>query len=153
MTAPARPRRRRTLLALAAMAVAVIVFPFEHEVTPAWTLSVTDASSRAIEGCRIEQHWEWLAVGVQQSDVAQSNVVGGVTFPRRTARASFARQWWGQVSGITFHGPSLSRRAYFLGCGAGTSPEMLGVGQEGDRTWGRYVPGVQGVIKPITPAR
>ena len=153
MTAPASPRRRRSVLALAAMAIAAIVFPFEHEVTPAWAFEVTDADSRAIEGCRIEQHWEWLAAGVQESAVALSNVMGGVTFPRRTARASYVRQWWGQVSGFTFHGPALNRRAYFLGCGAGTSPEMLGVGQEGDRTWERYVPGAQGVIKPITPAR
>ena len=121
--------------------VGVVIFPFEREITPAWAFDVVEANNAPVSGCRMEQHWEWQAVGVQRDDTAVSDAAGHVRFPRRTARASLAREWYGRLSGFSFHSPYMGPRAYFHGCAAGNHPDRLDAEKVGNDVVYRYVPG------------
>jgi hypothetical protein len=137
---PTRVKAWRLVLAtLVAAGVFVIVFPFEREVTPAWVFDVVDSRNRALPGCRMQEHWEWLAVRLQRDDSAVSDAGGRVRFSRRTVRASLAQD-------SPFTGP----RASFLGCAPGDHPDLLDAGKVGDEITYRYVPGSQAVVKPLS---
>ena len=143
-------RSGRWVLAFVTIGVVGVLFPFEHEVTPGWAFDVVDANNRALPGCRIQQHFEWLAVGLQRDDAAVSDAGGRVRFPRRTARTSFARQWIGTLSGSGFHSAFMGPRAYFLGCAQGAYPDRLDADKVGNEITYRYVPGSQAPVKPLT---
>jgi len=133
------------------MSVVVVFFPVEHEVTPEWAFDVVDSDNRELPGCRIQQHWEWLAVGLQRDDTAVSDAAGRIHFPRRTVRFSFGRQWVGTVSGFGFHSAFMGPRAYFLGCAEGTGPDRLDAEKVGNVLAYRYVRGLQSPVKPLSP--
>jgi hypothetical protein len=130
-----------------------VLFPFEHEVTPGWAFDVVDANNRALPGCHMQEHWEWLAVGLQRDDTAVSDAAGHVRFPRRTARTTFAWQWIGTARGLGFHSAFMGPRAYFLGCAPGKYPDRLDAEEVGDEMVYRYVPGSQAPVKPLTGPR
>jgi hypothetical protein len=127
-----------------------VLFPFEHEVTPGWVFDVVGSDNRALPGCRMQENWEWLAVGLQRDDTAVSDAAGRVRFSRRTVRASFARQWIGTLRGFGFHSAFMGPRAYFLGCASAQSPDRLDAEKVGSEMVYRYVPGSQAPVKPLT---
>jgi hypothetical protein len=134
-------RRTRVWLLLAAVAGAGLLFPFEREVTPAWTFDVIDPNNnKPLPGCRLQQHWEWLAVGRQGDDTAVSDAGGRVGFSRRVVRTSFARQLIGTMRGFGFHSAFLGPRAYFLGCAQGKYPDRLDAEKVGSAIVVRYSP-------------
>jgi hypothetical protein len=151
---PVTERRRRRMWPVLAMIGAVgvlgVLFPFEHEITPGWAFDVVDSHNRALPGCRMEEHWEWLAVGLQRDDRAVSDGAGHVRFSRRTVRASFARQWSGMLRGFGFHSAFMGPRAYFLGCAPGKYPDRLDAEKVGSEMVYRYAPGSQAQVKPLT---
>jgi hypothetical protein len=136
-------------LAIAALGAAALFFPFEREVTPAWAFDVVDANRHPMPGCRVEQHWEWRAAGVDRIDTAVSDAGGRVSFPRRSARVSVARQWYGAMSGFGFHSAFPGPRSYFFGCAPGRYPDRLDAEKVGDQIVFSYVPGAQVSGKPI----
>jgi len=142
--------RRRVWIIVGAIAIAVLLFPFKYEVAPAWSFDVVGPDNKAMSNCSIDQHWEWLAAGVQGDDAVASDAAGHVRFPARTARASLARQWMGAVRGFGFHSAFMGPRAYFRGCGAGKNPERLDVEKVGTDITYRYVPGSQARIKTLS---
>ena len=146
---PPRKWRRRWWLGLAALAVGALFFPFQREVTPAWAFDVVDGNRRALPGCRVEQHWEWRAAGVDRIDAAISDAGGRVLFPRRTVRVSVARQWYGAMRGFGFHSAFMGPRAYFLGCAPAPYPDRLDAEKVGDQIVFSYVPGAQVSGKPL----
>jgi hypothetical protein len=133
--------KTRVWLTLAAFGIGALFFPFEHEVTPGWAFDVVGSDSKALPNCRIQEHWEWLAVGLQRDETAISDAAGRVHFPARNARASFARQWIGEVRGFGFHSAFLGPRAYFIGCASEANPERLDAEKVGSEIVYRYVPG------------
>lgn len=143
-------RNRLFWLLLATIAAVALLFPFEHEVAPAWAFDVVDSDNRALPGCRIQEHWEWLAVGVQGDDTTVSDAGGRARFPRRTVRSSVASQWVGTLRGVGFHTPFMGPRAYFLGCAQGKYPDRLDAEKVGSVIAYRYVPGSQAPVKPLT---
>lgn len=144
-----REHRLRWLV-VGVLAVSAMLFPFEREVTPAWAFDVVDSNRKAVPGCRVEQHWEWRAAGVERVEGAVSDAGGRVVFPRRTVRTSLARQWYGSISGFGFHSAFMGPRAYFLSCAPGPYPDRLDAEKVGDRMVYTYVPGAQISGKPLT---
>jgi hypothetical protein len=143
-------RNIRVWLTLAVIGTAALLFPFEHEVTPGWAFDVVGSDNKALPNCPIQEYWEWLAIGLQRDETAISNAAGRVRFPARTARASLARQWIGEVRGFSFHSAFMGPRAYFLGCGSGNNPERLDAEKVGSEIVYRYVPGTQALMKPLS---
>ena len=143
-------RNRRFWLALVTIGAVAVLFPFEHEVTPEWVFDVVGSDNRGLPGCRMQENWEWLAVGVRREDSAVSDAAGHVRFPRRSVRASFGRQWIGSMRGFGFHSAFMGPRAYFLGCASGESPDRLDAEKVGSQMVYRYVPGSQARVKPLT---
>jgi hypothetical protein len=133
-----------------ALAAGALIYPFEREVTPAWAFDVVDANRRAIAGCRVEQHWEWRAVGLERVEATISDAGGRVRFSRRTVRSSFAREWYGAMSGFSFHSAFMGPRAYFLGCAPGPYPDRLDAEKVGDKIVFTYVPGEHVSGKPLS---
>jgi hypothetical protein len=144
-------RNRQWWLAAVTIGVASVLVPFEHEVAPGWAFDVVDSTNRALPGCRIQEHWEWLTVGVQGDDTAVSDASGRVRFPRRVAWTSFAREVAGTLRGFGFHSAYMGPRAYFLGCAQGKYPDRLDTEKVGSDITYRYVPGSQALVKPLRP--
>jgi hypothetical protein len=129
---------------------ALLLFPFQYEIAPPWLFDVVGPDNKAMSNCRVDQHWEWLAAGVQGDDTAASDSAGHVRFPVRTARVSLARQSMGAVPGFGFHSAFMGPRAYFRGCDSGHDPERLDVERVGAAIAYRYVPGSQARIKTLS---
>ena len=138
-----KSRTRWLWLVLATIGAVALLFPFEHEVTPGWVFDVVDADNRRVAGCRMQEHWEWLAVGLQGDETAVSDAGGHVRFDRRTFRTSVARRWIGTLRGVGFHSPFMGPRAYFLGCAPGQYPDRLDAEKVGNDIVYRYVPGAR----------
>lgn len=137
------PTRRRWLLGfLVATVVALLLFPFRYEVTPAWSFDVVGFDGKGLPNCAVQEHWEWVAVGLQRGESSTSDAAGHVRFPARTVRASIGRQWLGAARNFGFHSAYVGPRAYFLGCGTGRSPERLDAEKVGSEIVYRYVPGL-----------
>jgi hypothetical protein len=143
-------RKRWVWLACVAVAAAMLFFPFQYEVTPAWSFDVVGADNKARPNCVLVEHWEWLAVGLQREETATSDAGGRVHFPARTIRASWARQSIGTLRGFGFHSAFMGPRAYFLGCGPGKNRDRLDAEKVGNEVVYRYVPGAQAPIKPVS---
>jgi hypothetical protein len=91
---------------------------------------------------------QWVAIRLQRDETATSDVVGHVRFPRRVARASFARQWIGTIGNFGFHSPFSGPRSYFNGCADGAYPDRLDAEQVGSQMVFRYTPALAGVGSP-----
>ena len=125
--------RRMALLGSIALAgFAVIFYPFQSTVTNAWTIAAVNADGHPIAGCRIEQKWEWRAVGLSASAVATTDVAGRAFFPARRARASIFERSTGSIVHFNFHGPGTARSVKFFGCDEKNRQVQLGVYQFGD---------------------
>ena len=125
--------RRTAILASGALVVFVVIFyPFKSIVTNAWTIAAVNADGHPIAGCRIEQKWEWRAVGLSESAVVTTDVSGRAFFPVRRARASIFERSTGSIVHFNFHGPGTARSVKFFGCDEKNRQVQLGVYQFGD---------------------
>lgn len=124
--------RRAALGSLAFGAAVLLFFPFQTTVTNAWTISAVNVDGHPINGCRIEQKWEWPAIGLSRSDVITTNASGIAYFPSRKARASLIERAVGTVTGFNFHGPPTVRSVTFFGCDQMNRSVQLAVFQSGD---------------------
>ena len=123
--------RRVVFWTLGIAVCAVLFYPFQSTVTTAWLITATNADGHPIAGCRIEQHWQWQAIGLDRSDSATTDVAGHVMFPRRTVRASLTERVTGTVSTFSFHGAPTARLVEFYGCDAKNQRARLGISQTG----------------------
>jgi hypothetical protein len=85
---------RRHLFSLGALVLAVLLFvPWEHAVAPAIRVQVLDEVGKPATGVRVEQDWEYFALGSErQHEISQTDSHGYVSFPARSVRISVARQ-------------------------------------------------------------
>jgi hypothetical protein len=127
-----RTRRARALVAIAVAAGVLLFYPFKVTVTDLWTLTALNSDGHPIAGCRIEQQWEWGAIGVNDSAALTTDRSGKVLFPRRTVRASVAARAWGSLATFNFHGPASGRRVQFFACNEKNVRTQLGIYQLGD---------------------
>ena len=125
--------RRTAIVALVALAVfAVIFYPFQSTVTNAWTIAAVNADGHPIAGCRIEQKWEWRAVGVSESATVITDASGRAAFPVRRTRASIFERSTGSIVHFNFHGPATAKSVKFFGCDEKNRQMQLGVYQLGE---------------------
>jgi hypothetical protein len=67
--------------------------PWNTRVAPAVRVQVLDENGNPAVGVRVEQEWEFLAIGSeQQRDVSQTDSNGYVAFPKRSTKISLARR-------------------------------------------------------------
>ncbi len=123
--------RRVVLWAVGTVVCFLLFYPFESTVTGAWLIAATNTDGHPIAGCRIEQHWQWRAIGLDRTDFATTDGSGHVMFPRRTARANLAKRVTGSVSTFSFHGPGNAKHVEFYGCDAKNQRALLGISQAG----------------------
>jgi len=58
---------------------------------PRWRLRVVDDGGAVVRGIRVTEHWQhYLVESEGHEEVRQTDEGGGVDFPERTVRASFA---------------------------------------------------------------
>ena len=125
--------RRTAIAALMALGVfAVIFYPFQSTVTNAWTIATVNADGHPIAGCRIEQKWEWRAVGLSESAAVITDASGHAFFPVRKTRASLFERSTGSIAQFNFHGPATARSVRFFGCDEKNRSVQLGVYQLGE---------------------
>ena len=127
-----RTRRTRALVAIALATGILLLYPFKVTVTHLWTITAVNSDGHPIAGCRIEQQWEWRAIGVSNSDVKVTDRTGHAIFPPRTVRASVAERAWGTVSTFSFHGTVSGRHVQFFACNEKNVRTQLGIHQYGD---------------------
>jgi hypothetical protein len=123
--------RRVVFWTLGIAVCGVLLYPFESTVTNAWLITATNTDGHPLAGCRIEQHWEWKAIGLDRSDAATTDGSGHVMFPRRTVRANLAERVTGIVATFNFHSAPTARRVEFYGCDAKNQRTLLGISQAG----------------------
>jgi hypothetical protein len=85
---------RKSLLVVFAILAAVLLFvPWNTTVVPAVRAQVFDEMGKPAAGIRVEQEWEYLAIGSEsQQAISTSGSDGYVVFPKRSVRISFARK-------------------------------------------------------------
>jgi hypothetical protein len=85
---------RRHLFSFGALTLALLLFvPWKHAVAPATRVQVFDEAGNPATGVRVEQDWEYFALGSErQHEVSQTDSNGYVSFPARFVRISVARQ-------------------------------------------------------------
>lgn len=125
-------RRARALAAISIAAAVLLLYPFKISVTGIWMITALNSDGHPIAGCRIEQQWEWRAIGVTHSDAVTTDVSGQAIFPRRTVRASVVQRAWGAVASASFHGAVSGRHVQFYGCNEQNVRSRLGIHQLGD---------------------
>jgi hypothetical protein len=127
-----RTRRARALIALALATGVLLLYPFKVTVTGIWMITALNSDGHPIAGCRVEQQWEWRAIGVSSSDVLVTDVSGHAIFPRRTVRASVAGRTWGAIATFSFHGTVSGRHVEFFACNEKNARTGLGIHQLGE---------------------
>jgi hypothetical protein len=108
------------LFSIGAILLASLLFvPWKHAVAPAAHVQVLDEAGNPAIGVRVEQDWEYFALGSErQREVSQTDSRGYVSFPARSVRISMARQIpsflrtliphqgeFGPYSSLEAHGP------------------------------------------------
>ena len=124
-----RTRRTRALVAMALATGILLLYPFKITVTDAWMITALNSDGHPIAGCRIEQQWEWRAIGVSDLAAITTDASGHATFPRRTVRASVATRAWGAVAAFNFHSPATGRHVQFFACNEKNARTQLGLHQ------------------------
>jgi len=86
--------KRRHLFSFGALLLAALLFvPWEHAVAPATRVQVLDEVGNPATDVRVEQDWEYFALGSQrQREISLTDANGYVSFPARSVRISVARQ-------------------------------------------------------------
>jgi len=141
--------RRRIVAIVLAGTAAVLLYPFESTITHRWNIRAVRPDGGTIEGCAVEQHWRWKAVGVDGRERKTTDASGYALFPERKTRASLMRRFIGNVQSIGFHTSAPVRLVEFVGCADASKP--LGIYQLGDSMTYSYVIEPRPTVVPLSP--
>jgi hypothetical protein len=97
---------RKLQCALGAILLATLLFlPWKNSIAPAIRLEVLDEAGNPAIGVRVEQDWEYFAIGSErQREVSRTDSAGYVSFPERSVRISVVRQMLSFVRSLRPHG-------------------------------------------------
>jgi hypothetical protein len=100
---------RKVFLALSAVLVAALLFlPWNSTVAPGIRIQVLDEAGSPAAGARVEQEWEYFAIGSERHrEVSKTDAGGYVAFPQRSVRISPARKMLSFVRSLKPHGPEV----------------------------------------------
>jgi hypothetical protein len=100
---------RKVPLALSAVLVAALLFlPWNSTVAPRIRIQVLDETGSPAAGVRVEQEWEYFAIGSDRHrEISKTDAEGYVAFPQRSVKISAVRKMLSFVISLRPHGPEM----------------------------------------------
>jgi hypothetical protein len=103
---------RKGPLALSAVLVIGLLLPWDNTVSPGIQIQVLDEAGSPAAGVRVEQEWEYVAIGSERHrEVSKTDAGGYVAFPPRSASISLAQKMLSFVRSLRPHGADLGPSA------------------------------------------
>jgi hypothetical protein len=100
-----KPNRRVTLALSAVLVTGLLFLPWDNTVALGIQIQVLDEAGSPAVGVRVEQEWEYFAIGSERHrEVSKTDARGYVAFPPRFARISLAQKILNFVRALRPHG-------------------------------------------------